>query len=265
MHATRAEALDVAAAAESWRTLGFARLGPVLDTSRLAELRNRADAIMRGEVVVPGLFFQHDARTGRYEDLEHGKGWEGPSLAYRKIERLERDEVFRRLVDEPRYAPLVRATYPGAAGATVYRAILMSKPEGGGTPLPWHQDGGQFWGLDREPVCQIWTALDDAPEDGGCVEVLPGSHLGGLATPLGGVVPAALVAAADADARAVKLGVRAGEALLIHNHVWHRSARSETGVQRRAFSVCYLDAATRCRRRKGAPRSFFTAFADTPS
>jgi phytanoyl-CoA hydroxylase len=264
MHATPVDALDVETAVDHWRTHGYARLGPVLDAARLTELRDRADAIMRGEVVVPGLFFQHDARTGRYEDLEHGKGWEGPSLAYRKIEKLERDDVFRRLVDEPRYAPLVRATYPGAAGATVYRAILMSKPAGGGTPLPWHQDGGQFWGLDREPVCQIWTALDDAPEDGGCVEVLPGSHRAGLATPLGGVVPAALVAAEDADARAVSLPVRAGEALLLHNHVWHRSARSLTGAQRRAFSVCYLDAATRCRRRKGAPRTFFSAFADAP-
>ena len=57
------------------------------------------------------------------------------------------------------------------------------------TDLPWHQDGGNFWGLDRDPVLQIWTALDDAPLDGGCVEVVAGTHLAGLATPLGGVVP----------------------------------------------------------------------------
>ncbi len=253
--------LDVDGALERWREDGYARLGRLLDDGRLSALRARADAIMRGELVVPGLFFQHDAASGRYEDLEHGRGWQGPSLSYRKIEKLEADPLFREVVDEPRCAPLVRAIYGGAAAISVYRAILMSKPAGGGTPLPWHQDGGRFWGLDREPVCQIWTALDDAPEDGGCVEVLPGSHRTGLATPLGGVVPAALVAAAHADARAVKLPARAGEAILLHNHVWHRSARSGTGLLRRAFSVCYLDGDTKCLRKKGPPRRFFRAFA----
>lgn len=260
MHATRADAVDVGAAVESWRVHGYARLGRVLDDTRLEALRARADAIMLGRISVPGLFFQHDARTGRYEDLEHGKGWEGPSLAYRKIEKLEGDDLFRALVDEPAYAPLVHAVHGGAREISVYRALLMSKPAGGGTPLPWHQDGGQFWGLDREPVCQLWTALDDAPEAGGCLEVLPGSHHAGLSTPLGGLVPAALVSAADADTRAVSLPVRAGEAILLHNHVWHRSARSALGAMRRAFSVCYLDAETRCRRKKGAPRVFFRAF-----
>ncbi len=62
--------------------------------------------------------------------------------------------------------------------------------------LPWHQDGGRFWGLDRDPILQIWTALDDAPVAAGCVEVLPGSHRDGLATPLGGLVPAPLAARA---------------------------------------------------------------------
>ncbi|MBL8718551.1 MAG: phytanoyl-CoA dioxygenase, partial [Myxococcales bacterium] len=44
---------------------------------------------MLGEVVIPGLFFQHDAASGRYEDLELGRGFIGPSLDYRKIEKLE--------------------------------------------------------------------------------------------------------------------------------------------------------------------------------
>ena len=78
----------------------------------------------------------------------------------------------------------------GTLDITLYRAFLMNKHAGGGSDLPWHQDGGEFWGLDRDPSLQIWTALDDAPFGGGCVEVLPGTHRGGLATPLGGVVPA---------------------------------------------------------------------------
>ena len=31
--------------------------------------------------------------------------------------------------------------------------------DGGGTPLPWHQDGGEHWALDRDPLMFVWIAL----------------------------------------------------------------------------------------------------------
>jgi len=34
-----------------------------------------------------------------------------------------------------------------------------SGPDGGGTPLPWHQDGGDHWALDRDPLLFVWIAL----------------------------------------------------------------------------------------------------------
>ena len=48
--------------------------------------------------------------------------------------------------------------------------------------------------------------------------------------------------------------------LLIHNHVWHRSGVNATGKARRAVSVCYMSAATKCVRKKRAPREFFRVF-----
>lgn len=250
--------MDLDAIFADYRANGYARLGPVLDEVELVALRERADAIMRGEVTLPGLFFQHDAGSGRYEDLELGRGWVGPSLEYRKIEKLELDDRFLAVIRHPRVEPLVRAWIGG--DVVLYRAILMTKGEGGGTYLPFHQDGGTFWGLDRDPDLQIWFALDDAPPEAGCVEIVPGTHRGGLATPLGGVIPDDLLAAADADARAIPVPARAGEALLIHNHVWHRSRTNTTGRPRRGFSVCYMPATTRCRRKKRAPRTFFPVF-----
>jgi phytanoyl-CoA hydroxylase len=237
---------------------GFARLGPVLSDAGAAALRARADEIMLGRVVYPGLFFQHDAATGRYDDLEFGKGWQGPSLAYRKIEKLEKDPLFEAWIKNPLFARVARAVVGDAV--SIYRAVLFTKPASGGTPLPWHQDGGRFWGLDRDPVLQIWTALDDAPAAAGCVEALPRSHHEGLATPLGGVVPEALVRARDAGAHAVPLPARAGEAWLLHNHLWHRSGVNRTGAPRRALTICYMSAETRCLRQKRAPRTFVRVF-----
>src|SRR5262249_30013326 len=160
------------------------------------------------------------------------------------------NDVFRRVTAR---------VYPDV-DVTLYRAFLMNKHAGGGSDLPWHQDGGDFWGLDRDPVLQIWTALDDAPFGGGCIEIAPGTHHGGLATPLGGVVPRDVLEGRGAEDRAIALPAVAGEVLLIHNHVWHRSGRAMTGRPRRALSVCYMDGRTICRRRKRSPRNFIRVF-----
>lgn len=237
---------------------GVGRVGPVVPEVSLARLRARAEALMLGTAVVEGLFFQKDTPTGRYEDLSFGKGYEGPSLDYRKLEKLERDPIFAELVGNPVFERIARRRIDGPI--VIYRAALFAKGPAGGSRLPWHQDGGRFWGLDRDPELQIWTALDDAPEGGGCLEAVPGSHRAGLATPLGGVIPAANLVAADAEALARPYPAVAGEVLLVHNHVWHRSGAGVVGRHRRALTVCYMSAATRCLRTKRAPRVFPSVF-----
>jgi len=250
--------VDVAGVVARYRADGYARVGRVIAEPLLALLRERADAIMLGQRTIPGLFFQHDAASGRYEDLPYGEGWVGPSLAYRKIEKLERDDAFRALLECSLFERIARHVLP--AEVSLYRAVLFNKAAGSSTPLPWHQDGGRFWGLDRDPELQIWTALDDAPLDAGCLEVLPGSHAGGLATPLGGVVPEGCLQREQADARALPLPAQAGEVILVHNMLWHRSGPNRGPSPRRAFTACYLDAATRCLRTKRAPRRFEPLF-----
>lgn len=237
---------------------GFARLGRVAPDDVLEGLRTRADDLMEGRVVHEGLFFQHDSDTGRYEDLPYGQGYRGPSLRYRKIDKLEKDPLFLAFLSNPLFERIARAVL----GEPVFllRAMMMTKPAHGGTPLPWHQDGGRFWGVRPDAKLQIWTALDDAPRDAGCVEFFPRSHHAGLATPQGGVVPASIAAERDAESHAVPLPCAAGESLLIHNLCWHRSGVNTTPHPRRAFSVCFIDAHTQCTRTRRAPRQFLKVF-----
>lgn len=250
--------IDLAPVLAHYAAHGWARLGPVLSEAGVAALGARVDDLMQERVRYEGMFFQRDSATGRYEDLEFAKGWQGPSSAYRKIEKLELDPLFRAWMTNALFERIARALIAGPIN--LYRAVLFTKSGTGGTALPWHQDGGRFWGLDRDPELQIWTALDDCPIDAGCVEVLDASHRAGLATVEGGVVGDALLAAADAEARALPLPARAGEGLLIHNHLWHRSRVNRTGKRRSAVSFCYMSAATRCRRTKRAPRTFVRVF-----
>jgi phytanoyl-CoA hydroxylase len=242
-----------------YRAQGFARAGILCPPETLELLRARIDSIMMGELVYPGMFFQIDTDSGNYEDLAFGRGYEGPSKNYRKIEKLELDPVFLEWIESETLRHYVSSIV--GDDVVIYRALVFNKgAETGGSHLPWHQDGGKFWGLDREPTLQIWTALDDAPETGGCLEIVPGSHLAGLATPLGGVVPKHLLEEKKPDAHKVLVPAAAGEVILIHNHAWHRSSRSTTGLPRRALTVCYMSAETRCLRKKRAPRVFFPVF-----
>jgi hypothetical protein len=158
--------LDVAPALRSLRDEGWARVGNVVAGGALAALRERADDLMLGRVVRPGLFFQIDAATGRYDDLTYGKGWQGPSTDYRKLEKLERDPLFLAFLENALFERIARSWIDGPVA--LYRAVLFNKSASGGTELPWHQDGGRFWGVDRAPTLQIWTALDDAPGAAGC-------------------------------------------------------------------------------------------------
>jgi hypothetical protein len=251
--------MDLSAPLAELSEHGFARLGRTLSDEGITALGQRADAIMLGRGADPArFFFQHDSPSGLYEDLQHGRGYVGPSLAYRKIEKLENDPLFRSWIENALFERVARALHPGPI--TLYRAVLFNKAPRGGTVLPWHQDNGSFWGLDQDPLVQIWTALDDAPVASGCLEIVPGSHEAGLATPLGGMVPANVSHAARAEERRVFVPARAGESILIHNDVWHRSGTNTTDLPRRGFTICYLRGETRCMRTRRAPRRFVTVF-----
>lgn len=249
--------VDVAAVLAELRERGYARLGRVLSDQGIALLRARVDDMMLGKVRYDELFFQHDSDTGRYEDLVRREGFVGPSLHYRKIEKLEKDPLFREYIGNALFERIVQALAPGPI--TLYRAVLFNKAAHGGTDLPWHQDGGIFWGLDRPPLVQIWTTLDDATEASGCVEFMPGSHKNGLVTPLGGVVQPEHVERLRTVER-VLVPAMAGEALLIDNEVWHRSGTNSTDQPRRAVTFCYLRGDTRCVRTKKKPRTFERIF-----
>ena len=208
--------------------LGAARSGALRrGRGRARRARRRPDARARPArgPVLPARLGAPDATR----ISSSPKGWQGPSPEYRKIEKLELDPLFRAWMTNALFERIARRLIAGPIA--LYRAVLFTKSAAGGTALPWHQDGGRFWGLDRPPELQIWTALDDCPVEAGCVEVVDGSHAAGLATAEGGVISDALLARRPTPKRrALPLPTRAGEGLLIHNHLWHRSRRESDGT-----------------------------------
>jgi phytanoyl-CoA hydroxylase len=235
---------------KSYEENGYLRLGQVISPAELAGLQARIDEIMLGSVVYPRMFFQLDTNTGEYGDLGSGHlGYQGPSLNYRKIQDLEQDPLFLEYMRHGRFREITRQFV--GEGVSAYRAMFMNKPAGRGTVLPYHQDGGTQWDLDRERFVTVWTALDDATVENGCMQVVPGSHRLGLLSERGHTVTPEQEARYCREEDSVFLTAQAGEAILLHNYLLHRSGVNRTGGPRRAFSVVYMDAATR-RRKDGS-------------
>ena len=164
-------------------------------------------------------------------------------MNYRKIQDLEWDPVFLEYMQGPLFRDICLRAYGAEARVSCFRAMFMNKPAGQGSVLPWHQD--RWNDMDRDPQVTVWTALDAATRQNGCVRIIPGSHRE-LVNPEhpSGFLTEEQVAGKVNDAEAVFLELEAGEVALLHNWLLHASDINHSDRSRRAFSVCYMDAAT---------------------
>jgi phytanoyl-CoA hydroxylase len=230
---------------ESFARDGFLHLGRVLDDENIARLVQRADDLALGRIVNEKIEMQLDT-GGAYTDLPDAvSAFETGTRLYRKIQGLEFDAEFVPLIEHPRFIEACARMYGPHVALSLFRAMIMNKPAGQGTELPWHQDGGDVWGIDREPLVTIWTALDPATEANGCMQAVRGSHRLGLLTNYGSTLSDDHARRHCTPEKVVSLEVPAGHAVLMHNWLIHRSGINPSPVPRRAVTICYLDGRTR--------------------
>ena len=223
---------------------GYLRLGKLLNDQELASLRERMDAIMLGRVRYPSLQMQLDTGS-KYEELpDPVEGFLGETLGYRKIQGLEADPLMLGFIRRDVFREICRRHYGAHASVSVFRIMMMNKPAGQGTYLPWHQDAGDVWKLDRDPLVTLWVALDPSTRANGCVQVIPGTHRLGLLSRNGSNISAADTGRYCPDNAIEYLELEPGEGLLLHNWLLHRSDVNHTGTPRRALSACYMDGRT---------------------
>src|SRR5207248_1448341 len=159
------------------------------------------------------IWFQLDSESGEYGDLRFGDGsFQGPTLNYRKIEQLHRDPLFLAYIRHSVFSAITRELI--GDDVSIYRAMFMNKPAQRGTYLPYHQDGGTQWGLDQDPIVTVWTALDDASIEHGCMQVVPGSHRLGLLSDRGHTITAEQEARCAPPEKGVYLEAKTGEVIL---------------------------------------------------
>ncbi len=223
---------------------GFLYLGPLLTSDEVAALCARVDDLALGRLLNPAIAMQLDT-GGAYEELPPAvSGFSEATLSYRKLQGLETDPLFSPLVRHPLVAEICASHYGPHSPVSLFRAMVMNKPAGQGTYLPWHQDGGDVWKLDRDPLVTTWVALDPATRANGCIEVVPGTHRLGLLSTIGSTIESQDVARHCPPERVMPLEVESGHGLLLHNWLIHRSGINPTQESRRAFTASYMDGRT---------------------
>ena len=130
-----------------------------LSPARVIKLRRALDAVIAAN---PGV---RPERLVSIHTREKGaEGVEGNEIFF----ELARDEAILDLVEQLIGPDIV-----------MWGCQAFCKPPGNGMEVPWHQDG-QYWPIRPLKTCTMWLAIDDADRDNGCLQVIPGSHLGSI-------------------------------------------------------------------------------------
>lgn len=128
----------------------------------------------------------------------------------------------------------------GNAGVRFWHDQLFCKPARHGGVVAWHQDYS-YWTRTR-PMAHLtcWTGLDDATEENGCLQYIPGSHKWGLlkAPELAGEMDAIRQSLDEEQNRAfrsVAVELPKGYASFHHPLILHGSYENRSERSRRAF------------------------------
>jgi ectoine hydroxylase-related dioxygenase (phytanoyl-CoA dioxygenase family) len=146
-----------AAEVEGFRRDGFLAMPGLLPPEIIEGCRRRTDALL--EDPASGAIFRFGADGGRI----HCKI---PQLA-------QRDDLFRAVAQHPAIAAIVESLL---GPARIFRDVVIGKPPMAGAVVHYHQDAA-YWDIEPPDLAlSAWIALDDAPREAGCLQVVTGSH-----------------------------------------------------------------------------------------
>ncbi len=161
-----------------------------------------------------------------------------------KVFKIHRDSVFHEFANQPDLVALVQHLL-GTDIDCFLSQFIFKNP--GAWGQPWHQDGFYF-PFDREPQIGVWLAVTEATLTNGCLHVVPGSHL----EPVHKHLPdrrsnanQGYVEILDHDMSGeIPVIMAAGDLLLFHSHLMHRSKDNNSNQIRAAMVYHYAERGT---------------------
>ncbi len=229
---------------EKFRNDGYLKINEqVIDDAHLAVLREHYDALFTQKRGTIGEGLRNLAVVGESEGDEDADREEE---MLQIMEMWRHDEEYRKLLYHEPLLDIAESLI--GSDIQLFHDQALYKPAFHGGEVYWHQDNA-YWQCDPPNLVSIWIALDDADEENGCMNVIPGSYIEGLAAhgrakSEKGNLPALLQVDADVD-RAVPVPVEAGSAMVHHCMTLHQTNPNRSSRDRRAMVIHYMQSGTR--------------------
>ena len=110
--------------------------------------------------------------------------------------------------------------------------------------VPWHQDF-PFWPVDTPNSLSCWIPMEQVKENGGCLEVIVGSHLWGASPPVDFIMDPKDFSGRD---DIVRIPVNKGDIVVLNSLTWHRSNPNEVpGTSRPVYLALWVPSTARYR------------------
>lgn len=126
----------------------------------------------------------------------------------------------------------------------LFDVTYIVKEASSATYVSWHQDL-TYWGFSGDDQVSMWLALSPANETGGCMRMLPGSHLAGQRrhideTDTDNVLHRGQRVAGVDEANATLCELQPGEASFHHGWTLHTSGPNRSADRRIGLNVQYI-------------------------
>ncbi|HZS91745.1 MAG TPA: phytanoyl-CoA dioxygenase family protein [Chloroflexota bacterium] len=219
---------------ERYRREGYLTAPSVFSSSELDQMRREADRLLQ-------LCTEQAERYARRIE------WEVDHLAEEHKHGMER--VIRKLEPVSDLSPLFAelAYHPGLTAPV---AAIFGEPVElfedklnlklpGGSPYPWHQDWVCCWRAHTDDLVTCFVYLDDADATNGCLQVIPGSHIG---KPIYSFKPGSRfeVDPSHVDqGKVLPVPLKAGEMIYFDSYLLHYSDLNRSRVPRRCIIYTY--------------------------
>ena len=230
-----------------WST-GFLVVEGLTCQNDLGRIHQRLNALFARFHELPGRHAFDLGDEGRHAGVQ-----QIPEINWttRLVPALKRTRTFRAA------RALAAELLAGPGEHTGYDHAIL-KPPHNGRATPWHQDGAYAGPESLTTTVHFWIPLHDVSLEMGCMQFIPGSHLGPILPhhPRAHRQSAHVMEVDDVDARrVVSCPLRAGDATVHLPHTLHQTGPNMTDDTRLAWILEFGLARPRVRRRAwlGAP------------
>lgn len=154
------------------------------------------------------------------------------------------DPVFSAFSHSAKMAAAARAV--GLDDPLLLQSMTIMKPPGIGGEVTCHQDS-TFLYTEPETCIGFWLAIDEATEENGCMEFIPGEHKGPLRRvfrrkPGGGTEMVELHSAPYPEDRRVAAPAAAGDLVIFSGRAPHMSRANRSARPRMAYTLHMISA-----------------------